>query len=212
MSFCARYHFIPSEWVSRRRDPRNNTRSKPDITPCMSFSNLAINCCMAFLLGPSLRTSSFTNVHPRRNACTVCGLPLWGAGGHPAAGWSPRLPRALCKPQQADCQSAAGSQPAPQCIPPIRLSTQTNLFFKVELEHDADENPQRIGDEIRRHLKKLFGVRDVELSNITSEEEWRGWRSSPRTYGGKRRLSYRRCSRRSRGGPVRRGPARRKAS
>jgi hypothetical protein len=39
------------------------------------------------------------------------------------------------------------------------------------LEHDADEDPRRIGDEIRRHLKKLYGVRDVELSSITSEEE-----------------------------------------
>jgi hypothetical protein len=48
---------------------------------------------------------------------------------------------------------------------------RTNLFFKVEVEHDADENPQRIGDEIRRHLKKLYGVRDVELASITSAEE-----------------------------------------
>jgi hypothetical protein len=49
--------------------------------------------------------------------------------------------------------------------------SRTNLFFKIELEHDADENPQRIGDEIQRHLKKMYGVRDVELSNITTEEE-----------------------------------------
>ncbi|HEX3746332.1 MAG TPA: hypothetical protein VHW09_20480 [Bryobacteraceae bacterium] len=49
--------------------------------------------------------------------------------------------------------------------------SRTNLFFKVELEHDADENPQRIGDEIRRHLKKLYGVLNVELSSITTEEE-----------------------------------------
>jgi len=49
--------------------------------------------------------------------------------------------------------------------------SRTNLFFKVEVEHDRDEDPQRIGDEIRRHVKKLYGVLDVELSNITSEEE-----------------------------------------
>ena len=49
--------------------------------------------------------------------------------------------------------------------------SRTNLFFKVEVEHDAEENPQRIGDEIQRHLKKLYGVLDVELSNITTEEE-----------------------------------------
>ena len=49
--------------------------------------------------------------------------------------------------------------------------SRTSLFFKVEVEHDSDENPQRIGDEISRHLKKLYGVRDVEVSNITTEEE-----------------------------------------
>jgi hypothetical protein len=49
--------------------------------------------------------------------------------------------------------------------------SRTNLFFKVEVEHDDEESPQRIGDEIGRHLKKLYGVRSVELSNITSAEE-----------------------------------------
>jgi len=49
--------------------------------------------------------------------------------------------------------------------------SRTNLFFKVEVEHDADENPQRIGAEITRHLKKLYGVIDVELSNITTDED-----------------------------------------
>jgi hypothetical protein len=48
---------------------------------------------------------------------------------------------------------------------------RTNLFFKVEVEHDSDENPERIGDEIRRHLKKLYGVREVELSSFTAAEE-----------------------------------------
>jgi hypothetical protein len=49
--------------------------------------------------------------------------------------------------------------------------SRTNLFFKVEVEHDDDENPERIGDEIRRHLIKLYGVREVELSNLTTVEE-----------------------------------------
>ena len=49
--------------------------------------------------------------------------------------------------------------------------SRANLFFKVEVEHDSDENPQRIGDEIQGHLKKMYGVLDVELSNITIEEE-----------------------------------------
>jgi hypothetical protein len=49
--------------------------------------------------------------------------------------------------------------------------SRTSLFFKVEVEHDCDERPERIGDEIRRHLIKLYGVRKVELSNVTTEEE-----------------------------------------
>jgi hypothetical protein len=49
--------------------------------------------------------------------------------------------------------------------------SRTSLFFKVEVEHDSDENPQRIGDEIRRHVKKMYGVLDVELSSITTEED-----------------------------------------
>jgi hypothetical protein len=48
---------------------------------------------------------------------------------------------------------------------------RTNLFFKVELEHLADESPQRIGEEICRQLLKLYGVRKAELSNFTRSEE-----------------------------------------
>ena len=45
---------------------------------------------------------------------------------------------------------------------------RTRLFFTVEVEHDADERPERIGAEIRRQLLKLYGVREAELSNYTS--------------------------------------------
>ena len=48
--------------------------------------------------------------------------------------------------------------------------SRTSLFFKVEVEHDAEENPQRIADEIRRQLMKLYGVQEVELSNFTTQE------------------------------------------
>jgi hypothetical protein len=49
--------------------------------------------------------------------------------------------------------------------------SRTNLFFKVELEHDGEDNPQRRGEEIGRQLLKLYGVRKVELSNFTTIEE-----------------------------------------
>jgi hypothetical protein len=48
---------------------------------------------------------------------------------------------------------------------------RTRLFFNVEVDHDADERPERIGEEIRRQLLKLYGVRDVEFSNYISMED-----------------------------------------
>ncbi len=47
---------------------------------------------------------------------------------------------------------------------------RTNLFFKVEVEHDDDERPERIGEEICRQLTKLYGVRAAELTNFTQLE------------------------------------------
>jgi hypothetical protein len=47
----------------------------------------------------------------------------------------------------------------------------TNLYFKVELEHDSDENPVRIAGEIRRQLLRFYGVREVEVSNIAAVED-----------------------------------------
>jgi len=49
--------------------------------------------------------------------------------------------------------------------------SRTNLFFKVEIEHDTAERPERIAEEIRRHLRKLYGVREVELNSIAKAEE-----------------------------------------
>jgi hypothetical protein len=49
--------------------------------------------------------------------------------------------------------------------------SRTNLFFKVEVEHDREENPERIGSEICRQLLKLYGVRAAELANFTRAEE-----------------------------------------
>jgi hypothetical protein len=49
--------------------------------------------------------------------------------------------------------------------------SRTNLFFKVEIEHDPEEKPERIGDEICRQLLRLYGVRSAELSNFTILED-----------------------------------------
>jgi hypothetical protein len=44
------------------------------------------------------------------------------------------------------------------------------LFFRVEIEHDATERPERLGDEIRRQLMKYYGVREAEMTSYTSED------------------------------------------
>src|ERR1035438_8200932 len=85
MLFSARYHFIPFEWLSRRSEPRNSTRSKSDITPWISFSNLAINSCMAFLLWSCVADLDIQQRTPsEERQVFVCGLPLCGAGWQPA--------------------------------------------------------------------------------------------------------------------------------
>ncbi|MEO8594812.1 MAG: hypothetical protein ABI759_15950 [Candidatus Solibacter sp.] len=48
---------------------------------------------------------------------------------------------------------------------------RTNLFFKVEIEHDRDEKPERLGTEICRQLLKFYGVREAEMTNFTRVEE-----------------------------------------
>lgn len=49
--------------------------------------------------------------------------------------------------------------------------SRTNLFFKVEVEHEPEDRPERIGEEILRKLLKLYGVRDAELSSFATVEE-----------------------------------------
>jgi hypothetical protein len=48
---------------------------------------------------------------------------------------------------------------------------RTSLFFKVVVEHDREEKPERLAEEIRQRLMKLYGVRQAELSNVAAGEE-----------------------------------------
>ncbi|HKX00556.1 MAG TPA: hypothetical protein VJN43_22645 [Bryobacteraceae bacterium] len=47
----------------------------------------------------------------------------------------------------------------------------TNLFIKVEIEHDEEETPERLGAEICRQILKIYGVRRAELTNFHVVEE-----------------------------------------
>jgi len=46
--------------------------------------------------------------------------------------------------------------------------SRTNLFFKVEVEHDAEDTPEKVAALIRRQLMRIYGVREAELSNYTT--------------------------------------------
>ena len=48
---------------------------------------------------------------------------------------------------------------------------RTNLFFKVEIEHDDKDKPERLAEEIRQRISKIYGVRIAEISSITRAEE-----------------------------------------
>jgi hypothetical protein len=48
---------------------------------------------------------------------------------------------------------------------------RTNLFFKVVIEHDAEDQPERLGREICQKLAKIYGVRWAELTSFTRAEE-----------------------------------------
>ncbi|MBZ5594494.1 MAG: hypothetical protein LAP39_19810 [Acidobacteriia bacterium] len=45
-----------------------------------------------------------------------------------------------------------------------------NLFIKVEIENDENENPQKLGAEVCRQILKVYGVRSAEVSNIMVAE------------------------------------------
>ncbi len=42
---------------------------------------------------------------------------------------------------------------------------RTNLFFKVVIEHDEEDSPERLGNEICRVIQKIYGVRSAELTS-----------------------------------------------
>ncbi|MFN0101594.1 MAG: hypothetical protein ACKV2U_05820 [Bryobacteraceae bacterium] len=46
-----------------------------------------------------------------------------------------------------------------------------DIFLKVELELDNSEQPQRIARELERILRKHYGVRTAEATNLVVRED-----------------------------------------
>jgi hypothetical protein len=51
-----------------------------------------------------------------------------------------------------------------------RYMTRTDLYLKVELDHDDKERPERIAQEICRMIRRIYGVRQVEVQNLLEKE------------------------------------------
>jgi len=48
---------------------------------------------------------------------------------------------------------------------------RTDLYLKLELDHEEDEKPERLASEICRQLLKMYGVRSAEVSNMVRRQE-----------------------------------------
>jgi hypothetical protein len=46
-----------------------------------------------------------------------------------------------------------------------------DIYFKVELELDNTEQPQRVARELERILSKYYGVRNAEATNVVVRED-----------------------------------------
>lgn len=48
---------------------------------------------------------------------------------------------------------------------------RTNLFIKVVVEHDEDEPPEKLGEELCRQLRRNFIVRKAEVASSAKAED-----------------------------------------
>jgi hypothetical protein len=51
-----------------------------------------------------------------------------------------------------------------------REMPRTDLYLKVEIDIDDKEHPERLASEICRQIRKVYGVRSAEISNIIEKE------------------------------------------
>ncbi|MBI3208126.1 MAG: hypothetical protein HYZ37_04380 [Candidatus Solibacter usitatus] len=46
---------------------------------------------------------------------------------------------------------------------------RTNVFLKIVLQHEDEERPQKLAEEICRRIEKLYGVRSTDVSSLVTE-------------------------------------------
>lgn len=45
-----------------------------------------------------------------------------------------------------------------------------HLYLKVTLDAEDTDRPEKLGNEICRQVKKVYGVRSAEVTNLTAEQ------------------------------------------
>jgi len=48
---------------------------------------------------------------------------------------------------------------------------RTDLYVKVELDHEDEENVERLASEICRMIRRVYGVRNAEVSSIVERDK-----------------------------------------
>jgi hypothetical protein len=51
-----------------------------------------------------------------------------------------------------------------------REMPRTDVYLKVEIDIDDEEQPERLAGEICRQIQKIYGVRSAEVSSIVEKE------------------------------------------
>lgn len=46
---------------------------------------------------------------------------------------------------------------------------RTDLFLKVHVDHDPEEPPEQLAEEICRAILRIYGVRSAELSSFATQ-------------------------------------------
>lgn len=57
---------------------------------------------------------------------------------------------------------------APRAI--ITAVIRTKLYLRVDLEHEDSREGQKLSGEVARAVRKIYGVREVEITHTQSEE------------------------------------------
>jgi hypothetical protein len=74
-------------------------------------------------------------------------------------------------PRPPDITDFAGHNRRKEIGSPHHHLMRSDLFIKVEIEHDEREQPEQLAEEICRRVRKIHGVREAELSNYVTHRE-----------------------------------------